>query len=330
LGRHGLAVANLAAAVALMVLLVLLPDQLSVLGGLTNIVVAVYVYAATGRARDDAARSGIGVGPGGVPSGLAMIIGGWAVTLLGAFVLGVVLTLAGWVEVLPDDAGTATDNPVTTTRTARPSLAAGETGPQATGPGATGAASGTFEVPDLDACPAVLEEMHQAPEVEALLPTRVGGRDLSIWSVSGWCWLHLTTGDDGTAQLAPLIRDEGVDVADLQYAVAGRADVDADPPYFVYAASRPQDPDAHELALSLLLGGSGYRDWPVDLSRFEPRELGDRMVFVGTADMVSQSEHQRGRPWLYQTASTMFLIVTDDDAWAEEAIGQLPCCWSNE
>jgi hypothetical protein len=54
------------------------------------------------------------------------------------------------------------------------------------------------------------------------------------------------------------------------------------------------------------------------------------MAFVGTPDMVTQSEHQRGRPWLYQTSSTMFVVITEDDALAEEAISQLPCCWSNE
>ena len=40
--------------------------------------------------------------------------------------------------------------------------------------------------------------------------------------------------------------------------------------------------------------------------------------------MLVQDEHQHGRPYLYQTDAYMFLLITDDDSWATDAIGQLP------
>ena len=40
--------------------------------------------------------------------------------------------------------------------------------------------------------------------------------------------------------------------------------------------------------------------------------------------MLDQTEHIRGRPYLYQTDDAMYLVVTDDDKWALEAIKQLP------
>ena len=40
--------------------------------------------------------------------------------------------------------------------------------------------------------------------------------------------------------------------------------------------------------------------------------------------MVDQDVHQRGRPYFYETEDYLFLVLTDDDAWATDAIGQLP------
>ena len=52
--------------------------------------------------------------------------------------------------------------------------------------------------------------------------------------------------------------------------------------------------------------------------------IAGKQVYVGTADMLAQDTHQRGRPYLYQTDRYVFLVITDDDAWAAGAIGQLP------
>ena len=40
--------------------------------------------------------------------------------------------------------------------------------------------------------------------------------------------------------------------------------------------------------------------------------------------MLLQSEDQRGTPYLYQNDEAMFIVIADDEAWAEEAIGGLP------
>ena len=47
-------------------------------------------------------------------------------------------------------------------------------------------------------------------------------------------------------------------------------------------------------------------------------------AYVGRPDMLRQSEHRRGSPYLYQTDAYMFLLITDDEAWAEDALQQMP------
>src|SRR5207249_5384560 len=84
---------------------------------------------------------------------------------------------------------------------------------------------------------------HQAPEIEAVLPASVARRDLTRWSVRGRCWLELlvkTPGDIDpfVAQFKTPTNPNPVDDARLVYGVAGRADTQADPPYFVFAAVR--------------------------------------------------------------------------------------------
>ena len=109
-------------------------------------------------------------------------------------------------------------------------------------------------------------------------------------------------------------------------AVAGRSDTKTDPPYFVYAVNRPQAQAEIELSLGLLMGGTGFRDLDTAtrLDTYDQANVAGKEVFVGTTDMLRQSEHQRGKPYLYQTDDTMFLVITDDAAWAEEVFEQLP------
>jgi hypothetical protein len=172
---------------------------------------------------------------------------------------------------------------------------------------------------------------HQAPELEATLPSRVAGRPLARWSVVGMCWLETIL--DGAVDPVEFLRE--VDTADpartidplhLRYAVAGRSDVSHDPPYFVFGAARSQSDEEIQLALLLLFGGAGFDDPAVaaDLGGYEQRTIANRTVYVGTADMLHQTEHQRGRPYLYETDDGMYLIVTDDEDWALDAIKQLP------
>jgi hypothetical protein len=54
------------------------------------------------------------------------------------------------------------------------------------------------------------------------------------------------------------------------------------------------------------------------------RTIAGKTVHVGSADMVEQVDHQRGIPYLYQGDGYVFLVLTDDPAWAEEALAALP------
>jgi hypothetical protein len=47
-------------------------------------------------------------------------------------------------------------------------------------------------------------------------------------------------------------------------------------------------------------------------------------VYVGNIGMIAQSEHIRGTPYLIDTPDFGLIVVTDDPAWAEDAISQLP------
>ena len=163
-------------------------------------------------------------------------------------------------------------------------------------------------------------EFHDAPALEATLPTRVGGRDLATWSVAGRCWLEISIDDDAVIEeiLADTDDPSALDLSHLAQAVAGRRDTSADPPYFVFAANRPESDDEINLTLLLLFGGAGFRDIEsgVDLNDYEAASIGGKEVHVGSIEMVRQNDHQRGRPYVYQTDDTMFLVLTDDDAWA--------------
>jgi hypothetical protein len=173
--------------------------------------------------------------------------------------------------------------------------------------------------------------LHQAPELEAVLPASVQGRPLARWSLRGRCWpeLLLTGKAGGVDDFVKRFETPGgapIDLDKLAYGVAGRSDTSTDPPYFVWVATRPLDEDEIGLALYLLLGGAGYYDVAagVDMDNYKEQAISGKDVRVGTEGMLPQGEHQRGRPYLYQTEDYMFVVVTDDDAWAADAIGQLP------
>ena len=173
--------------------------------------------------------------------------------------------------------------------------------------------------------------LHQAPELEALLPASVQGRSLARWSLRGRCWLQvaLTAEAGGFDDLVTRFETPDgppINLDHLAYGVAGRSDTSTDPPYFVWVASRPVDEDEIGLALFLLLGGAAYQDVAAggDLRNYAQQTIAGKDVYVGTEGMVAQDEDERGRPYLYQTDEYMFVLVTEDEAWAADAIGQLP------
>ncbi len=165
-----------------------------------------------------------------------------------------------------------------------------------------------------------------------MLPSTVAGRQLAIWSVRGRCWLEMTltlSDPDIDALVAGTLSDgptTPIEPDHLAYAVAGRSDVQDDPPYFVFGAARPEDENEIDMVRLLMFGGAGFPDLDQasDLRTYKEATIAGKHVWVGTPQMLRQSEHQRGRPYLYQTDEFMFLIITDDDEWAADAIGQLP------
>ena len=172
---------------------------------------------------------------------------------------------------------------------------------------------------------------HQAVEIEATLPATVAGRALTRWSVRGRCWLELLVAnpadiDPFAAQFKTASNPNPVDDERLVWGVAGRSDLSVDPPFFVYAAVRPEDGAEITMAMDLLFAGAGYRDiaGAGDLSKYQSQTIAGRQVYVGTTGMLDQDVHQRGRPYLYQSDQYMFVVITDDDAWAKDAIRQLP------
>ena len=117
-----------------------------------------------------------------------------------------------------------------------------------------------------------------------------------------------------------------IDDTTLVYGVAGRSDLTTDPPYFVYVAVRPQDDAEVALVLALLFGGAGFKDIAAaaDLNTYQQKTIGGKQVYVGTLDMLGQDAHQRGRPFLYQNDQYLLLVIAGDDAWAADALNQLP------
>jgi hypothetical protein len=167
---------------------------------------------------------------------------------------------------------------------------------------------------------------HQAAALEAVLPKKVAGRDLTVWSMVGDCWLKTLASDSTVfADLVQLAKDNGVELNDLQYGIAGRSDL-AHPPFFVYGVVRPADRNAADLAEALMIAGGGFKDGSavIESPDWTMTNLGDHAVLGGTSAMLKQDEHQRGTPYIVKTEHFTFLVITDDEAWAREAIGQLP------
>lgn len=177
--------------------------------------------------------------------------------------------------------------------------------------------------------PRAATNSHLAPELEALLPKQVAGRSLATWSLSGACWVAFAGpgGETLKGEVEALSSGPPIDLEQLAYAVAGRTNVESDPPYFVWAALRPNGDAENALAVALLFGTGGFRGHvseAADLRNYDRTTIGTKEVFVGSVEMIEQNDHLRGSPYLYQNDDYMFIVVTDDEDWAEEALAHLP------
>jgi len=139
-----------------------------------------------------------------------------------------------------------------------------------------------------------------------------GEKALALWGLS----------PDGIAATSRELESLGVSLDDVVQATAGRS-APGDPPSLVLAFRIPEA--ARDLLGGYAVAAAGFtRDtdqWDV-VDQF----VGGKPVSVGPTDLLVQSEHQRGRPYLYGSTAlgTSFIVITDDEAWAEEALLALP------
>ena len=158
---------------------------------------------------------------------------------------------------------------------------------------------------------------HDAPDLEAMLPTMIAGRQLAIESYHGA--LMVTCVNGGTAAdveaFATAMATEGLTLDDISLAVAGRSDVNNDPPYLIFAYR---------------ITGHPGNEWPPatgldhpEAAAFQPAETGGKQVLVGDAAAVDQTDHAHGFPTVWDSPTVHYLVVTDDTAWAEEALSAL-------
>jgi len=159
---------------------------------------------------------------------------------------------------------------------------------------------------------------HEWVELEWLLPATVAGRPLIRWSVRGADYYGMSeslTADELLSIQTHLV-SLGLTLDDVGAAIGGRSDVALDPPYFVNAYR------FGSLPASELPRGLGI-DHP-EAGAWKEARVGGKAVLVGSEAMFDQGEHVRGRPYVYNSGSTRFLVATDHEAWAADALRQLP------
>ena len=167
---------------------------------------------------------------------------------------------------------------------------------------------------------------HDAPALEALLPKTVAGRDLTIWSAAGWCWIEIAGGAEAAANFRPYASANSLEIDTMQYAIAGRSSVEHDPPYFVYVTKYPPDQATSDVAIYVFfLSGIGVLDpESFDASTLPKQVFDGKEVLVAPPELFSQDEHTRGGAYFYDTTDYLFAVATDDEAWAKDALSQLP------
>jgi hypothetical protein len=158
---------------------------------------------------------------------------------------------------------------------------------------------------------------HQAPDLEALLPTSVAGRAMARGSVRGlqaFSFAGFATEEDYYA-IERIAGAHGRSIDDFELATAGHGDADAAPPYYVNAY-RLRGLQGRDLPRTTGL------DFP-DLGTWRTDVLGGHKLFVGDATMFDQAAESHLRPYVWNDGPVHWLIVTDDDAWAAEVLAGL-------
>jgi hypothetical protein len=163
---------------------------------------------------------------------------------------------------------------------------------------------------------------HDAPALEATLPTTVAARPLVVWSVAGDNFWAAVGRREARSVVGAELEASGLDPDAIAMAVAGRADT-RDPPYIIWALQFGDHPGQGlpSAAYGLLHGvmhvdGTKGEDW---------REVAiERIVIsVGNPQMVRQDRHHRGVPHIMFGSTALYGFITDDGAWASEVVLKL-------
>ena len=220
---------------------------------------------------------------------------------LAILVLALAIAACGGGSSAVTDISSSATTTAPTVRPATPSPTASPT----TGVEESEVASSCFPVP------------HEAPDLEAMLPATIAGRPLARESFRGARMVTciMRGSDADVADFADALEADGLGLDDISLAIAGRSDVENDPPYLIFAYRMAGHPGV---------------DWPSTMAleypaaaAFEETVLEDKLVLVGDAAAIEQSAHARGRPYVWDGPTVHYLIVTDDEAWAREALRTL-------
>ena len=232
----------------------------------------------------------------------------WALALLPLLsILAIValIFLGSQVSTVLERSATATPSSRATATTALPSLVPDPT----TAPPSSGTESNL---------PSACNPLpHDAPDLEKVVPTVIAGRPLTIWSVHGERMVTCITGGTAAdvADLAAALAAEGLGLNDISVVTAGRTDVATDPPYFILAYNLVGHPGSEFPSTTAV-------DYP-DAAAFHEADIEGKHVLVGETAGMDQSQHVRGRPYVWNSPTIHYLIVTDDEAWAAEALRSL-------
>lgn len=164
---------------------------------------------------------------------------------------------------------------------------------------------------------------HEDLALEAKLPLSVGGKMLALWSVRGKDYFSsvLGLGESDVTAIETELSGEGLTLDDVSVAFGGRS-FPSDPPYAVMGHRFAG------IAADRLESTFGIPDdYPADHPGAGPLtsvSVGGKQVMKGTLAMVDQTAHARGLPYFYDTGEVRFMIITDDEKWAADAIRQLP------
>ena len=309
LGRRRRAWVQLAGGSVGLLAVVLMPGSGTGIAAVLNITLAIYVYFQTKSDVEASQRAGHQVERGGVASGFATALGAWALALAVAIVVVILLTLAGGPTEQLGNAAIASSSPAPASAT----LGASAT---STTPGAAASASSPTEFAS--------GRPNGDPDLAAMLPASVSGQALAYESYRG---RDLFTGlfgltDADVTSIGTALATVDLSVDDVSLAVDGRSGPD-DPPYFVNAL-RIKGLPTDQWQSKLGLDPGALEVDHLTAGTFTSATVGGKAVLRGTLDMVDQTTHVRGIPYVYRTGDVQFVVITDDPAWAADALRQLP------